>query len=312
MNYPFKKAVVTGGAGFIGSHLCERLVNLGVNVICIDDFSAGKMDNIEHLADKKNFTVEPMDVRDPEIGLVLDEVDVVFHNAASKKNICLNYPKRDLEVNAGGTLNLLLASIDKGVKKFVHASTGSVYGEGKEFPQTEHHPLNPCSYYGVSKLAGEKYVSMFGQTTWLNTTILRYFHVYGPRQDCGEFGGVVSIFINKMLNNKNITVFGSGLQERTFTYVDDVVEANIQASINGVAKNEVYNCASGIKVTINELVDYLKNIIKPEKCTVKYTSELQGDIFKFDVDNNKIKHDLKIDFLTDIKAGLEKTVESFR
>ena len=173
------KAIVTGGAGFIGSHIVDRLINLGAKVIIIDDLSSGKKENIHSKAK----------LVEADIAYVwewwareFEKADVIFHNAASKKNICLQDPSRDLRVNGGGALNLLQLAKKYKVKKFIHASTGSVYGDviGKI---TETTCANPVSYYGISKLAGENYVRYFSNTHGLNTTILRYFHVYGERQE---------------------------------------------------------------------------------------------------------------------------------
>src|SRR5689334_4737790 len=200
-----KKVIVTGGAGFIGSHICEDLLPLGAEVYCLDNFSAGKRSNVAFMTTQPNFHVVAKDVcdDDAEMAALFDGADIVFHNAASKKNICLLDPARDLDVNAGGTLNLLRHAIKYKVGKFVHASTGSVYGEPRIFPTDEHHPYEPVSYYGVSKLAGERYVDVFHRLHELNTTILRYFHVYGPRQESNEFGGVVSIFARRIINGED-------------------------------------------------------------------------------------------------------------
>jgi UDP-glucose 4-epimerase len=179
----FKKALVTGGAGFIGSNLVAALLKKGVHVVSVDNYFAGKEENLVEFEDNPLLTIVNADVTDYEaMKRLFVNIDVVFHNAASKKTICLHDPRRDLEINAKGTFNLLELARDTGVKKFVHASTGSVYGEAVEFPQTEEHPLIPSSYYGVSKLAGEKYVKLFHKLYGLNTTVLRYFHVYGPKR----------------------------------------------------------------------------------------------------------------------------------
>jgi len=305
------RSMVTGGAGFIGSHICDKLIELGHEVICVDNLSAGSIENIQHLSKNKNFEFHKMDVTDDDIDILMDGVDTIFHNAASKKNICLKDPMRDLFVNAGGTLNLLTKAKELGVKKFVHASTGSVYGEPVVFPQTEHHRLHPTSYYGVSKLAGERYVDTFNKLYGLDTTILRYFHVYGPRQDAGEFGGVISIFIKNILDGKPIRIFGDGKQERSFTFIDDIVSANIEAATNKNSSGKVYNCASGIKVTINELVDYLSQLMKVPVEKI-YEDRLVGDIDHFDVENDLISFDLGIRFLQDIRIGLLKTIKSFK
>lgn len=309
MGYKYKKALVTGGAGFIGSHLVEKLVKMGVHTISVDNYFAGKHENLEHLKTYPNFQEEKCDVLEFEkLDKLFEGVDVVFHQAASKKTICLNNPRLDLEINAKGTFNLLELAIKHKIKKYVHASTGSVYGEARYSPQDENHFLIPTSYYGVSKLAGEKYVSAFNHLYGLNTTVLRYFHVYGPRQESSEVGGVVSIFTRCLLTGKPITIFGDGTQQRTFTYVDDVVNANIISSVNDKADGEVYNCASGIKVTINELVKYISELLNKDY-KVDYQDWMPGDIKIFDIDNKKIIKDLSISFLTDFKEGLKFTIE---
>jgi len=216
----FKKAIVTGGAGFIGSNLVKSLLEDGLYVISIDDYSAGKERNLIDLKDKysKNLQVVNCDITDKsELSKYFEDIDVVFHQACSKMTICLKNPLRDLEVNATGTFNLLELARDSGVKKFVHVSTGSVYGIAKYFPTDEKHPVNPTSYYGVSKLAGEKYVRVFAHLYGLNTSILRYYHVYGPKQDSGSYGGVIGIFCEKAIKNEDITIYGDGKQIRSFT-----------------------------------------------------------------------------------------------
>jgi len=309
MDFPFKKALVTGGAGFVGSHIVEALVKSGVETISVDDYFAGKHENLAHLSKYPNFHEETCDVTDfAGLDALFPGVEVVFHEAASKKTICLNNPRRDLQINAEGTFNLLELSLKHGVKKFVHASTGSVYGEAQYFPQDEKHPLVPTSYYGVSKLAGEKYVKTFNHLYGLDTTVLRYFHIYGPRQESSEVGGVVSIFTRLMLAGKPITIFGDGTQQRSFTFVDDVVKANLLAAANPATTGEVYNCASGIKVTIKELADMVADILKIENPQIHYDDWTPGDIKVFNIDNSKIRETLEIDFLTDFRAGLESTV----
>lgn len=303
-----RKVIVTGGAGFVGSHLCDRLVELGAETIALDDLSAGKTANVAHLQDKANFRFVEASVCDAgaEMDALFEGVDTVFHNAASKKNICLVNPHRDLEVNAGGALNLLQKSIAHGVRKFVHASTGSVYGEPSVFPSDETHPFEPVSYYGVSKLAGERYVDVFHKLDGLDTTILRYFHVYGPRQESNEFGGVVSIFLRRIKEGKNPIVFGHGEQVRSFTWVKDLVEANIASAVNPRATGQAYNAASGIKVTINELADGMLRILDPERrLTVEHDAPLIGDIMNFDIDNRKIREQLGVTFQADFWKTLE-------
>lgn len=305
-----KKAIVTGGAGFLGSHLVDKLLSKGYYVISVDNYFAGKKENLAQNKNNPNFQEEKCDVLDYEkLDELFNGVDYVFHQAASKKTICLNNPRLDLEINAKGTFNLLELSIKHNIKKFVHGSTGSVYGEPLFFPQDEAHPLNPTSYYGVSKLAGERYVNAFNHLYGLNTTILRYFHIYGPRQESSDVGGVVSIFTKNLLKNNATKIFGDGTQERSFTYVDDVVNANIKAAELEISNGKVYNCASGIKITINELFFMLKDILKVDDAEFDYFDWTPGDIRKFEINNSKISKDFKISFITDFEKGLIKTVD---
>lgn len=307
--YSKDRAIVTGGAGFIGSHLVEELLKYNMPVISIDNYSAGKKENLAHLKSNPNFTEVDCDVCDRDtLNELMPGTDIIFHQAASKKTVCLANPHKDLEVNAGGTLSLLQLAVKHGVKKFVHASTGSVYGEAQYKPQDEKHPLNPTSYYGVSKLAGEKYVRAFSDLYGLDATILRYFHVYGPRQESSDVGGVVSIFIRNILEGKPIVIHGDGTQQRSFTYVKDVVAANIMAASLG-GKGEVYNCASGIKVTIKELYDMVCNIMGEPEYPLIYDDWLPGDIKTFDIDNRKICKELDIKYMKDIRKGLKQTIK---
>ena len=306
-----RKVIVTGGAGFIGSHLCEELVATGADVISMDDLSAGKDSNVALFAGKSNFRFAHKDIcdNDAEMKALFAGVDTVFHNAASKKNICLDNPQRDLDVNAGGVLNLLRHAMDAGVRKFVHGSTGSAYGEPKIFPTTEEHPLAPVSYYGVSKLAGERYVDVFRHLYGLDTTILRYFHVYGPRQESNEFGGVVSIFLRRITEGQNPVVFGHGDQVRSFTYVKDLVAANVAAATDSSATGQAYNVASGIRVTINDLAKGMLEILDPEaKLSVEHGDPMIGDIMEFDVANAKIRAELGLRFEQDFWGTLRSAL----
>jgi nucleoside-diphosphate-sugar epimerase len=299
------KCLVTGAAGFIGSNLCEELLKQGHEVIAIDNLNAGKLQNLNDCMKYPQFKFHQIDILYKEMKDLFVGVDYVFHEAASKKTICLRNPQMDLLINGAGTLMMLQLAMKNNVKKIIHASTGSVYGEGKIFPQTEDHPLNPCSYYGVSKLAGEKYVALFNKMG-LNTTILRYFHVYGAKQDDSYKGGVIAIWLKAIFTGTTLFIHGNGDQMRSFTYVKDVVDANIAAMTKG--DGEVYNCASGIKVTLNELIAKLK---LRYKFSVTKDDPMEGDIYKFEIDNNKIIKDLNINF-TDFNTGLDATIRYYQ
>jgi len=271
------KAVVTGGAGFIGSHIAELLLDEGYHVIVIDDLSAGKLENVP---DGARFVEANVCNNWHWIAQQFEGADVVFHNAASKKRVCLEDPQRDLRVNAGGTLNLLRIAVEHKVKKFVHASTGSVYGETTRRIDEWTCP-DPVSYYGISKLAGENYVRLFSKK--IDTTILRYFHVYGERQENHpDYGGVIAIFKKQIAEGKPIKIYGSGHQQRLFTHVEDIARANLLVSHCPETRGQIYNCVAQQPVTINKLT----RMMKAEK--IIHADPLEGDIFEFNVSNDKI------------------------
>jgi UDP-glucose 4-epimerase len=308
----YRRALVTGGAGFIGSHLAEELLREGLEVVSVDNYLAGKHENLRACHDYKTFTEVDCDVTDYDaFRRCFEGVDIVFHEAASKKTVCLRDPRRDLEINAKGTFNVLELARDLGIKKVVHASTGSVYGEPQYFPQDEKHPLNPVSYYGVSKLAGERYALAFSHLYGLDVTVLRYFHVYGPRQDSSEVGGVVSIFGRQALSNHPITIFGDGTQQRSFTYVKDVVGVNMLVAVTPGTKGQVYNCASGLRVTVQQLADKVRTLLGRPDLPIQYGNWTPGDIMVFDIDNSKVRA-LGYTFLTDFDKGLAITLDSLK
>ena len=285
------KVLITGVAGFIGSHIAERLINDGHEVYGIDDLSSGYTENIP-----KEVKWIPEDICKPErYGYFLDGVDVIFHNAASKKNICLRDPARDMQVNGIGTLILLQECMKHGVRKFIHASTGSVYGEVIG-TITEDTPRKPVSYYGVSKMAGESYVTLFNRTFGLNTTVLRYFHVYGSRQESSQDrGGVVAIFSRKIQAREDLIIHGDGSQRRVFTHVDDIVRANISAWSIVESCGKVYNCASSVQYSVRDLSAMLMNYFDRAVKIVK-ADPLPGDIYSFNVNSCKIKNELGVSF----------------
>ena len=303
INVHGEKFLVTGGAGFIGSHICEELVNQGKQVVCVDDFSNGCIENLDPWWDTKLCSLFNSDLSvelDCDMEEIFDGVDVVFHEACSKCTVCREDPQKDLMVNAWGSFRVFDYASRVGAK-VVHASTGSVYGDCVS--QHESAPYAPKSFYGVSKLAGEQYLRAWSEYSGLKWVGLRYFHVYGPRQDNSDKGGVIPIFITRMVNGEPITIFGDGEQTRSFTYVKDVVNANFLAANSAGMEGEYYNVASGMSVSLNELVGVLKGITGMD-CSVVYEPERQGDIKFFDVWNNKIG----IGKWTQLREGLEKTI----
>ena len=282
-----KKAIVTGVAGFIGSHIAERLIEMGVEVIGLDDLSAGHERNIPDI--KKFINIDICDVE--HVVHHFYGADVVFHNAASKKNICLKDPARDLRVNGYGTLKIAKLCSMCGAK-MVHASTGSVYGNYYDQTMIEWGGNYPVSYYGVSKLAGEKYIQMLD----LDWTILRYFHVYGPRQEVDPLiGGVVAIFRDRISRGESITIHGDGSQVRCFTHVSDVVEANIRAATYPISRSQIYNVVSDVRLTVSDLAGRLMDVYG--KVPIGYEESLPGDVKNIVVDNMKVKNDLGMEFM---------------
>ena len=305
------RCLVTGSAGFIGFNLCNRLLKEGHSVFGLDNMSASRTDTINYLSSRyKHFTFLCGDIRNQnDINFIFNTFrpDVIFNQAASKKNICLRDPREDCDVNAKGTLNLLLLAKEYGIEKFIHASTGSVYGPLQESPQTEKHPLSPCSYYGVSKLAGERYVDFMD----VNTVILRYFHVYGPWQDYSQDrGGVVAIWAHKIWRGEPIIIHGDGTQQRSFTFVGDIVEANIRAMEGTIGLPEVYNCASGLKVQLWDLIKILEKKIG-RTAAIDFRPALEGDIHTFDISNKKIKDRYKMNFKS-LEDGLDETLGYYK
>lgn len=285
------KLVITGIAGFIGSHLAEGLLAMGHEIVGIDDLSAGYRENMPwgcKFIHEDVCKVTANQIRG---------ADAVFHLAASKKNICIDNPHRDLEVNAGGTLHLLQLCRELKIRRFIHYSTGSVIGESKE-PVDENSPCRPVSYYGISKLAGENYVKMFWELG-LDTTVIRPHHVYGSRQESKDgLGGVIAIFKRRLEERLPINVSGDGTQERLFTHVSALVDASINALYNDETIGMTFNVASSEVTTINRLAV----LMGAER--VNYIAETEGDIHSFNVDNTLSKAILKIEYLP-LKEGLK-------
>lgn len=307
----FERALITGGAGFIGSHICEELVKQGTEVVCLDNLVAGRLENVGSLMDASNFRFVEADVSDvAAIEPHFDGVDVVFHNAASKNTVCRDDPNRDLLVNGWGAWCVAEAARRQGVKKLVHASTGSVYGELVRSPQDEEHPLAPRSFYGTSKLAGESYLRAFKAyyPDEFRFSVIRYFHVYGPRQESGDWGGVIPIFIRRALSDEPLVIFGDGSQIRSFTYVGDDVAANIALANSEETDSQAFNAASGIKVTILELAHHILKLLNKEDLAIEFQSWRPGDIKDFDVDNRKIAS-VGATFPTTFEEGLASTVD---
>ena len=252
-----QKAVVTGGAGFIGSNLVDKLIKQNVEVIVIDDLSTGFKKNVNPKA-----TLHVLDIsrHKTQIEKLMAGVDVVFHLAAlARVQPSIEDPQTFNKVNIEGTLNVLFAAYKAGVKRVVYSASSSAYGDAKKFPTPEEYPTNPLSPYGLQKYVGEQYCKMFSEVYGLDTVSLRYFNVYGERMNLeGAYCLVLGIFAKQMLEGKLLTINNDGKQRRDFTYVGDVVEANILAATHSEPLlGDVFNIGNGNNFSVNEVADML-------------------------------------------------------
>lgn len=311
------KYLVTGGAGFIGSHIVERLLKEGHFVRVLDNFSSGKEENL-------NFTHELVNPRTHELirGDIRDKstcdkacegIDYVLHQAALRSvPKSMNDPESYNEVNISGTLNMLKAASKNKVKRLVVASSSSVYGNTDKFPEREDSLPQPISPYALSKLAGEHFCRIFSEFFNVETACLRYFNVFGPRQSLDdEYAVVIPKFIHSILHNEQPPIFGTGKQSRDFTYIDNVVEANILAATTPGIKHEVFNVANGKDHTVLELAELLNKIIG-KNIAPKLLPVRAGDVFRTLADISKINKILKFNPKVNFEEGLKRTVEYFQ
>lgn len=262
----YQKILVTGGAGFIGSHIVDKLMEKGFEVTVFDNLDTGHIENIESHQGKEDFHFIKGDIRDFNlVKKIMKDVDAVFHEAAlASVTLSVQNPLLSNDINVTGTLNLLKASSDLGAKRFIYASSAAVYGDTKAPEKREDMSTNPRSPYGISKLAAENYVKIFHKLYGLETVSLRYFNVYGPRQrfdlQCA-YGGVITIFTNRLLRDMPPIIFGDGEQTRDFVYIADVVEANMLALDKKDAAGEAFNIGTGLSVSVNQIAETLKDIM---------------------------------------------------
>jgi len=302
------KFLVTGGAGFIGSWLCERLVEMG-EVVCLDNFDPyyspqAKRKNIEPLIEHPDFELVGGSILDRELlDRVFADVDYVFHNAAQAGvRVSVENPGKTHEVNATGTLNVLKAANDCGVRKVINASSSSVYGKVSYLPFDEEHPNVPVSPYGASKLVAEHYCRVFSELHDLETVSLRYFSVFGPRLRPDL---AINIFTGKALNNEPIEIFGDGEKTRDFTFIDNIIDANLRAMERG---SGVYNIGGGERVSINGLAERIVEIVGSES-GIFYSESVKGDAEHTWSDVSKARRELGYKPEVGLDEGLERYVE---
>ncbi len=306
------RILVTGGAGFIGSHICEALLGRGHSVVCLDNFDPYydpelKRKNAKGLESEGGFELVEGDVRNFELVKELcADADLVYHEAAQAGiAISVEDPIKPYEVNVEGTLNVLKAATDCGVKKVINASSSSVYGKIEYLPFDEKHPTRPISPYGVSKLAAEHYCNVFSEVYGLKTASLRYFTVYGPRMRPDL---AISIFARRALEGRSLEIFGDGHKTRDFTHIDDVVRANLVLMKKG---RGTYNIGAGGRISIEELAESIKRLAGSDSRIV-HAGERAGDVEHTRADVSKAAKELDWKPRIGIEEGLKRFVEQMK
>ncbi len=310
LNFARMRALVTGGGGFIGSHLAEALLAAGHEVRVLDNFATGRRENLLHLPDVE--LVEG-DIQSYErVHNAISGCQIVFHQAAMPSvPRSVQDPLTSNASNVIGTLNVLLAARDSDVRRVIFASSSSVYGTNRELPKRENQPTQPISPYAVAKLAAEGYCRSFHAVYGLETVALRYFNVFGPRQDpLSQYAAVVPNFITAALNGRPPTIFGDGEQSRDFTFISNVVEANILAMAAPEAAGGVFNVACGSRVTLNEVVQTLRELTGREIEPV-YAEPRLGDVPHSMADITLARRHLRFEPTVDLRTGLAETVQYY-
>jgi UDP-glucose 4-epimerase len=303
--------LVTGGAGFIGSNIVKRLLTDGHAVRVLDNFATGKRENIYPFNDNPNFTMFEGDLR--SFHIVRDAVkgvDYIMHQGALPSvPRSVNDPITSNDVNILGTLNILEAAREFGVKRVVYASSSSVYGNNENLPKTENMPAAPMSPYAITKYTGERYCQVYYQIYGLETVALRYFNVFGPNQDpTSQYSAVIPKFIKLIKEGKRPTIYGDGTQSRDFTYVDNNVEANILACLVPDIAGEVFNIACGERFTLIELVDAINEILGTN-IEPKFTDTRPGDVKHSLAGIEKAKSKMNYQTTVSFKEGLKRLIE---
>jgi UDP-N-acetylglucosamine 4-epimerase len=313
-----KKILVTGGAGFIGSNLCEALLNKKNTVICLDNFSTGKRENIATFLENLNFRLIEGDIRNlDDCMLAASGVDYILHQAAlGSVPRSIKDPIATNDVNISGFLNMLVAARDNKVKRFVYAASSSTYGDSKALPKVENEIGKPLSPYAITKYVNELYAGIFSETYGLETIGLRYFNVFGKKQDAtGAYAAVIPKFISQLMHLESPTINGDGFHSRDFTYIDNIVQINLLSLIAAKsAVNTVYNAAYGDRNTLNDLVSFLKEFLSAYKgevvnVAVTYGPDRLGDIPHSHAEIKKAKELLNYNPQFSLKQGLRESIK---
>lgn len=314
-----KKILITGGAGFIGSNLCEYFIGKGDRVTCLDNFATGFMHNIEHLLEHPQFTLIEGDIRDADsCSKACEGQDYVLHQAAlGSVPRSINDPVTSNDVNVSGFLNMLVAARDAKVKRFIYAASSSTYGDSTSLPKVEEVIGRPLSPYAITKYVNELYADVFSKTYGMECVGLRYFNVFGRKQNPnGAYAAVIPKFVIQLMNHESPVINGTGDYSRDFTYIDNVIQMNEKAMLseNPAAVNTVYNTAVGDRTTLNTLVAYLKEYLgnfdaEILKVEIIYGPERAGDIPHSLASVEKAKRLLGYEPTHNIQSGLKEAVE---
>ena len=308
------KVLVTGGAGFIGSNLTEALLQRGHSVRVLDDFSTGKRENL--IFDKAYPRLEVIegDIRNlAACQKAVQGMEYVFHQGAMPSvQRSVEDPETSNAVNVGGTLNILIAARENGVRRVMYAASSSVYGDTPTLPKHEEMPPNPLSPYALQKHVGEHYCRLFYQLYGLETISLRYFNIFGPKQDPNSlYSAVIPKFIDALLEGRSPVIFGDGEQSRDFTYIENVVQANLLAMSAEHLHGEAVNIACGKRISLNQLLSVLKEILGSKQSAI-YQESRKGDVKHSLADIRRGKEIINYEPKVEIEAGLKKTVDFFR
>jgi nucleoside-diphosphate-sugar epimerase len=303
-------ALVTGGAGFIGSHIAAALMANGARVRVLDDLSTGHRENIEEIGGDLDF-IEGTVADEALLKKVLDGVEVVFHEAAIPSvPRSVEAPRQTHVASVDGTFSLLVAARDNRVRRVVYAASSSAYGDQPTLPKAEEMLPDPLSPYAVAKLVGEYYCRVFTRVYGLETVSLRYFNVFGPRQDPGsQYSGVVSRFISALLSGEQPVIYGDGEQSRDFTYIDNVVAANLSAASSKGASGKVINVANGQRISLNELLSELKELTGKQDVTAEYREPRVGDVKHSLADITLAREFLGYESKVGLREGLQRTID---
>lgn len=309
-----KLCLVTGGAGFIGSHLVDKLIKKGSIVRVLDNLATGKLDNISsHLNNKKFEFISGSVTEGPDVERAVNKVDIIFHLACLGVRHSISHPFENHRVNAEGALIVLDAAYKSKVKKLIYCSSSEVYGTAQNIPMSEDHPTNPCTVYGSSKLAGEAYARAYHKTYGMHTVILRPFNTYGPRSHHeGDAGEVIPKSIVRALNKQPIIVFGNGLQTRDFTFVEDTARAMVLAAENDNMIGQTFNIGNNFEVSIKDLAQLLLKQISDKNVNIEFTPGRPGDVLRLFADSSKFRQSCGWRPETDFEEGLRKTIDYFR